>query len=74
MIYFTSTGDKKYHVHTIEAFTDITNILKEVLPLHEPVKDIYIVVEQTWETYKWNYRTRSFDLIADKLYSNYPPY
>ena len=74
MIYHTSTGDKKYHVKTIEAFQDISNILKDVLPLHEPIKDIYILVEQTWETYKWNYTTRTFDLLHNTAYSNYPPH
>lgn len=65
---------KTYHVRTIETFVDITNILKDVLPLHEPIKDIYILVDQTFSTYKWNYKTRTFDLIMNETHSNYPPY
>jgi hypothetical protein len=74
MVYYTPAGDKKYHVKTIEAFQDISNILKDVLPLHEPIKDIYILVEQTMETYKWNYKTRTFDLLNNKVYTNYQVY
>lgn len=65
MIYHTPTGDTKYRLRTIEDFIDISNLLKEVLPNEPPAKDIYFYVEQTWETYKWNYRTRSFDLVVD---------
>jgi hypothetical protein len=54
---------KTYHVRTIEAFTDITNILKDILPQDQPSKEIYITVDQTYETYKWNYITRKFDLL-----------
>lgn len=43
---------KTYHIRTIEAFTDITNILEDILPQDQPSKEIYITVDQTCETYK----------------------
>lgn len=65
MIYHTPAGDKKYKLRTIEDFIDISNLLKEVLPKDPPDKDIIFFVEQTWESYIWNYRTRSFDILVD---------
>lgn len=64
MVYHTPAGDKKHHVRTIEDLQDFTNILQQVLPNEPPDKDIYILVERTMETYKWNYRTRTFDLVV----------
>lgn len=65
MVYHNPAGDKKYKLRTIEDFIDISNLLKEVLPKDPPDKDIIFFVEQTWESYIWNYRTRSFDILVD---------
>lgn len=54
-----------YTVRTIESFIDTTNILKKVLPDIKPTSDMYIKVQDTDEIYKWNYNTRTFDLVPD---------
>lgn len=65
MAYHNPADDKTYKLRTIEDFIDISNLLKEILPNEPPAKDILFSVEQTLETYMWNYRTRSFDLVVD---------
>jgi hypothetical protein len=64
MVYHTPAGDKKHRIKTIEDFQDFTRMMQAVLPDEPPDKDIYILLEVTMETYKWNYRTRTFDLVV----------
>ena len=67
--YYTSSSSKAYTVKTLEEFVDVTNILKDALPRTAPTVDIHIIVLSTYERYKWNYITRTFDLVHNNAYS-----
>ena len=58
-----------YSVRTIEEFQDLTNLMKQTLPKEKLPQEIHILIEATKETYRWNYITRTFDLLKNYAYS-----